>query len=92
MVKRGLGSIHLVVADSIHKIRYSVNNCALWDQEFGDHFYHVVKFVFKKKEVEFFGFQIREDAINACAATVVAIRQFARPQNNTGMREWFELV
>ena len=85
-----------------------IDDCALWYQEFRDHFFHVVeflvfisshgitqnphKFVFRKKEVEFIGFQIREDGFAPCAATVEAIRQFPRPQNITGVRAWFGLV
>ena len=85
-----------------------IDNCALWDPEFCDHFYHVVeflvltsshgitqnptKFVFGKKEVEFIGFQIREDGFAPCAATLEAIRQFPRPQNITRVRAWFGLV
>ena len=48
--------------------------------------------MFVKKEVEFIGFQIREDGFAPCAATVEAIRQFPRPQNITGVRAWFRLV
>ena len=85
-----------------------INNCALWYQEFSDHFHHVVeflaltsshgitqnptKFLFGKKEEEFIGFQIREDDFIPCTATVEAIRQFPRPQNITRVRALFGLV
>ena len=50
------------------------------------------KFVFGKNEVEFVGFQIREDGFTPCAATVEAIKQFPRPQNITRVWAWFWLV
>ena len=53
---------------------------------------NTTKFVCMKKDVEFIGFQIREDSFTPCAATVEAIRQFPRPQNITGVWAWFGLV
>ena len=67
-----------------HWVR-GIDDCTLWDQEFGDHFYLVVEFLVVTsshgitqnpikflfgKEVEFIEFQIREDGIPLCAATV----------------------
>ena len=70
-----------------------INDCTLWDQVLGDHFYHLVeflvttsphgvtqdscKFVFRKMEVDSIGFLIKEESFTPLAATVEDIRQFS---------------
>ena len=53
---------------------------------------NLTKFGFWKKEMEFIGFQIREDGFAPHSATVEAISKFPRPQNIKGVRAWFGLV
>ena len=50
------------------------------------------KFVFGRKEVEYLGFQLKEDGVEPGDELMKSILNFPRPENISGVRSWFGLV
>ena len=96
-----------IVADFPHKTK-CIDDTLLWADSIEDSFFQAAKwldtcgrngitlnpdkFIFRKPEVEFAGFNISMDSVRPCKNSLQAIRDFPTPKNLTDVRSWFGLV